>query len=376
VAKNVIGTRYDELYGPTGPLGWPVTEQFCADNGVCYQRFAGGTITTSAATGTQVVWGGIAQFWAQSGGPYGLGAAVASMESYSQPNGLGWIQRFQGGAIGQSASGTFIVPRNSIGTAWLASGSGQGPYGWPTGIHACVNSSCAQTFQGAVLSATASNGNHPIMWGFQAYWAQNGGLSTLGAAVTDLRGSNASGGGWVQQFAAAALTMRINGTMTQIPYGPLWSAWVASGAESGNYGWPESASACSGSECGQRFQTAVITNSPNGTFAVIGGFVGPWDTFGGIATVGAATAPLRYAAASRGGWSQQYSRGVITQSRAGTPIFTPASPILNTWQHYGAEATWLGWPVEAQQCNAESCTQRFQHGVASSVGIAVSFTAN
>jgi uncharacterized protein with LGFP repeats len=375
VANNVIGAKYNEYFGPAGPLGWPSSEQMCAPNGVCFQVFTGGTITTAAGVGTQIVGGGLSSFWAQSGGPYSLGAALAPSDYYQEPNGIGWAQRFQGGTIALSVVGTYVVPRGSIESLWLASGGGSGFYGWPTNAYSCAGSSCSQTFQGGVLSYTATHGAHAILWGFQSYWTQNGGLTTLGAALTDLRGSNAAGGGWVQQFAAAGLTLRPDGTMTRIEYGGIWNTWSRSGAESGPYGWPASTQNCAGAACGQRFQTATITTSAQGTFAVIGGFTGAWDSFGGIATVGAASASLRYTQVNGGGWSQQFSGGVITQTQSGVPVFTPTSVILSTWQYYGSEATWLGWPVAAQQCTGSVCTQEFQHAVASSNGTGVTFTA-
>lgn len=373
VANNVFGTQFAQVYGPTGPLGWPASEQMCAPNGVCFQSFAGGTITTSAATGTQVSWGAIAQFWANSGGPYTLGAALGPQDYSQEANGVGWVQRFQGGTIVQSGSGTYSVPRNAIESAWLASGGGRGFYGWPTGAVTCVTTSCAQVFQGGALSTSAANGTHSILWGLQSIWTQSGGINGLGVALTDLRGSSASGTGWVQQFSSAAVTLRPDGSMNRIPYGGIWSTWAGAGAESA-FGWPTADSICVASACGQHFQYAVITTAPQGNFLVVGGFVTPWETFGGLAAVGAATAPLRHSGANGGGWSQQFVGGVITQASGTAPVFTPAGPILTTWQRYGGEVTWLGWPVAAQQCAAGACSQQFQHGVATSNTGGVQFT--
>lgn len=365
VANNVIGAQYAQVYGPTGPLSWPTSEQMCAPNGVCFQSFAGGAVTTAAATGTQVVWGGLGQFWAQSGGPYSLGAALAPMNYYQQANGAGWVQRFQGGSIAQSAAGIIVVPHTGIESAWLATDSGRGFYGWPTSATSCVSTSCAQTFQGGVLSTSVANGTHAILWGVQSIWKQSGGINGLGVALTDLRGSSVSGTGWVQQFSSAGVVLRPDGTMTRIPYGGIWNTWAGAGAEA-SFGWPTAAAACVGTACGQRFQYSEITTSPQGNFVVVGGFVAPWESFGGLATVGPAIASLRYAQANGGGWSQRFAGGVVTQVSASAPIFTPAGPILTTWQHYGAEGTWLGWPIGTQQCSGTSCTQQFQHGRATS----------
>jgi len=373
VANNVFGSKYAEYYGPAGPLGWPSSEQMCAANGVCFQVFTGATITTAAAVGTQIVTGGLSNLWSQSGGPYALGAAVAPSDYYPTSTSVGWSQRFQNGSLVQSSFGTFVVPGGPIENLWVASDGGRGFYGWPTGAYSCVGTSCAQTFQGGVLSSTPTNGAHAILWGLQSLWAQSGGLNGLGAALSDLRGSSAGGGGWVQQFASEGVTLRPDGTTIRVPNGGIWNTWVAAGAEA-NYGWPVSAATCSGSTCAQRFQYAQVTSSTAGSFAIVGGFVGPWDAFGGITTVGPASASLRYSQANGGGWTQQFAGGVITQITSSPALFTPISPILTTWQHYGAEATWLGWPIAAQQCVSTTCTQKFQHGNALSNAGGVQFT--
>ena len=373
VANNMIGSQYAQLYGPTGPLGWPATEQMCASNGVCFQPFAGGTITTAAATGTQVAWGALAQYWRQTGGPYALGAALAPMDYYQGSQGVGWVQRFQGGTIVQSGAGTLSVPGGPIESAWLASGSGRGFYGWPASVTTCVATSCAQIFQDGVLSTSVANGTHAILWGLQSIWTQSGGINGLGVALTDLRGSSVAGDGWVQQFSSAGVTLRPDGTTTRIPYGGIWNTWTGAGAEAA-FGWPTAASACVGTACGQRFQYAEITSSPQGDFVIVGGFTGPWEAFGGLATVGPASAPLRYSQSSGGGWSQQFFGGVMTQVPSAAPVFTPSGPILTTWQHYGGEVTWLGWPVAAQQCSGSNCTQQFQHGLATSNAGGVQFS--
>lgn len=362
VANNVFGQKYASYGGAAGSLGWPSTEQLCAASGVCYQVFTGGTITWSASTGAQVVGGGLSAIWAQFGGVYGLGAALAPTDFSQKANGIGWSQRFTGGTIVQSVAGIFLVPHNAIEASWLGTGGGGGFYGWPTNAYSCASTSCAQTFQGGVLSTTPGNGTHAILWGMQSYWEQNGALNDLGAATTDLRGSSVGGGGWVQKFATGGLTLRPDGTTIRIPEA-IWSTWDGAGAEA-YYGWPTASATCADGTCVQRFEYAAITSSPQGNFAIVGGFIPAWDAFGGLGTVGSAAAALRYGQANGGGWSQQFSGGVITQASGSAAIFTPVSPILSTWQYYGGEGTWLGWPTAAQSCNGTNCTQQFQHGTA------------
>jgi len=378
VANNEFGAKYNEAYGPQGPLGWPTSEQMCAPNGVCFQSFLGGTVTSAAGAGTHILWGGLGTFWIQSGGPYSaLGAAADDSEYITSPV-VGWLQRFQGGTLASSGVGIYVVPQGLVGSLWTASGDVQGGYGWPTGTYSCVANSCAQNFQNGVLSSTPMWGAHPILWGFESYWLQQGGLSDLGSALDDLRYGPASSGGWMQQFEGAAVTQTVNGPMIRVPYGGIYGYWRQSGSEAGYLGWPLDSANCVGTSCSQRFQAGIVTSGSGiPARAIIGGFIGAWQNFGGNETVGPATTDLRYSTYNAGGWLQQFSAGTITQTVSGVPVFTPDSMILRVWYYYGAESAWMGWPLEAPTCNADGCVQNFQHGVGrSDTAGQVTFTRN
>jgi len=378
VAKNQFGATYSAVYGPQGPLSWPSSEQMCAVNGVCFQTFLGGLVTSASGAGTHVVWGGLAPLWIQSGGPTGtLGAAIGDSEFVASPS-AGWMQRFQAGTLTSSANGVNIVPQGLVASLWAASGSARGGYGWPTGAYSCNAGSCAQDFEVGVLSSTSVWGAHPILWGFESYWKQQGGLSNLGAALDDLRFGRASGGGWMQQFTNAAVTQTSTGGMVRLPYGDIYSLWRQSGSEASSFGWPIESATCVANACAQLFQTAIITSAPGvPARSVIGGFTGAWRTFGGIATVGPAVTDLRYSKSNTGGWLQQFSQGTITQTASGVPLFSHDSPIMRAWYYYGAEATWLGWPQSPEVCSPSGCTQNFQHGVGrTDAAGTVSFSTN
>ena len=182
----------------------------------------------------------------------------------------------------------------------------------------------------------------------------------------------------MQQFAAAAVVQPTTGSPIQIPYNGIYQHWWASGAQGGYLGWPIAAQQCSAAACSQQFQGGIVTTDPaKGTFGVIGGFVDAWGAFGGLSTVGVAIGSLRYSTANGGGWAQQFNNGTITQAVGSSPVFTPNSSILSTWYYYGAEFTWLGWPLSAPTCDANGCIQYFQHGVGrSNSSGGVSFTGS
>ena len=371
IAKNVILAEYDRQAGPYGSMGWPNGEQVCAAGANCSQSFVNAIISTSATYGAHVLWGGIRDYWVQSGGSTGsLGSALNDMV-YSQPSaGTAWVQNFQSGILVQSAAGFQLVRYGSIQAEWSRSGQGSGPLGWPTGAQACADAGCAQRFTGGVVTDSFAYGAFPVTGAFAAEWDARGGLAGLGPAFNRVVDSN---GRTIQNFGAGILTGSATATLL-VPYGPIQATWSAAGAQNGTYGWPEAAVQCDGTMCAQQFQGAILSNSAWGVYTTFGALAGAWKASGGVGGYGVAVSAIRYGAANGGGWNQHYARGILTQQSAGQPVFSTYGPILDKWYYYGAESTWLGWPVSPAQCDANGCTQQFQNGVARSDAGGVSFS--
>lgn len=321
---------------------------------------------------------GLASAWQAAGGASGYMGAPISYAIYVSQNGQGWFQTFAGGTLyGSYYGGTMFVANNVFASTYIAYYGPYGPMGFPSGPQVCTTGvRCSQAFVNAIVNYTPSWGAHLLWGGFVTAWNASGGIAgSLGPALNDNRNTvNASGTGWVQHFQNAVVVIDSAGTIT-LPYGPIVDAWYQSGAENGWMGWPTAGSQCNSDGCATTFQSVDFTSSQNwGLRQLFGGFKAFWESKGGINGLGPALTDIRYAATSGGGWAQHFAQGVVTQTTGAAPIFTPYGPILNTWYAYGAEATWLGWPTAAQTCTNGSCTQQFQHGVARSVGTAVSFT--
>jgi uncharacterized protein with LGFP repeats len=360
--------------GAGGTLGWPTAEATCSTSGTCSQAFQYGYITTSPTGGTRAIWGGFAAYWANAGGLSGrLGAALSDVVYDATAGHTGWRQRFTGGLVAQAAGGSPVTVTPAYEAGWAAAGGVAGWLGWPTAEQTCTTGNCAQSFSTGVLSSSPTYGVHAIVGSFSGWWTSAGGLSVLGPALTDLRFDAGSGGGWIQHFAGGVAAQPRGGSVV-LTSGAIQSTWYSWGAAQSWIGWPTANVSCIAQSCGEAFQAGAMTSDPTyGVRALVGGIGTFWGQ-GGLSTYGVATSDTTYSSASGGGWKQTVTAGLIAQSRATAPVLVPTGDILRTWMYYGAEATWLGWPIGSQTCSAGTCTQTFQGGSATSSSSGVVFT--
>lgn len=374
VMDGVLANAYWAAGGFAGSIGWPIGSTNC-EGARCWQRFTNAIVTTTPQYGAHVIWGGLAAHWWDTKGFAGIyGAAVSDMSYIAGPYGVGWQQNFEAGVVVQTGGGFFFVPYSQVLSGWLAQGGGAGWLGWPVGAPWKNGSTWAQPFDGGVVTS-GPYGPQVVSGGFIEEWRTRGGLGgELDLAYGPLRYLPGAQPGWAQNFAGGILTQSASG-FSLVPYGQIQALWSATG-ESRTFGWPRGGQSCTALGCSQEFTAAILTSSSWGAFPIVGGFQSYWSANAGAATMGPAANALRYSAASGGGWAQHFATGVVTQAVGGAPIFTPYGPILDMWYHYGAEATWLGWPLAAPVCEAGSCIQKFQHGVARSTAAGeVSFAA-
>jgi uncharacterized protein with LGFP repeats len=139
---GVIRTKWRELGGERGPLGYPTTSQRPTPaGGGLYNHFAGsggGSIYWTAATGAHAVWGDIRKKWHALGAELGpLGFPVNSESSTA--TGRGRFNDFVGeGTVSAPAAsvywslrtGAFSV-RGPIRAEWLSRGGAEGELGFP-----------------------------------------------------------------------------------------------------------------------------------------------------------------------------------------------------------------------------------------------------
>ena len=127
-------------------LGYPLTEESCGTAGGCVQRFQGGSIFYSPATGAHVTRGGIGDRYYAAGSSRSMLGYPISSETCGQPA-RGCVQRFQGGSIYWSpATGAWISGRG-IDSKFVSVGGLGGSLGYPIASERCVGAACAQSYQ-------------------------------------------------------------------------------------------------------------------------------------------------------------------------------------------------------------------------------------
>ena len=284
VPTGAIGTAWTAQKSQAGPLGYPTGDQYCglARSG-CLQRFQGGTMYTSPTTGAHNVPSGtIATYWGTLKWEAGrLGYPVGAQRCAS--SGGGCVQAFAGGTVSTStATGTHVIPVGPIADAWLAQSSEKGKLGYAVDEQYCglVSGGCLQRFQGGTVYATAATGSHSVLPGAIAdFWArQKWEAGPLGYPVGDQRCglalsgcSQAFQGGTVYSSSATAPHVVVPG--------PIGDAWVAQGAGGGRLGYPVGEQRCGlvGDGCLQNFQNgSLYTTATTGTHSVSGAIAAYW----------------------------------------------------------------------------------------------------
>jgi uncharacterized protein with LGFP repeats len=237
-----------------GALGYPTADEIESARGL-RQSFTGGTIWWSPSVGAQVVGTTVQSAWARSGwenGPLG------------EPNGAegalagGRYQRFQGGYVYWSPATGAQAVVGAIRTAWGRSGSEKGPLGYPTSDEiALPDGGRYQKFQGGYVFWTASTGAWPVYGAFRTAWGRNGSQTgPLGYPLTDQ--TALADGGRYQKFQGGYLFWTASTGAWPI-YGAFRTIWGSTGSQTGRLGYPTSDQTLSGGKRRQSFQRGTIT---------------------------------------------------------------------------------------------------------------------
>ena len=367
---DAILAAYDSRGGAGGPLGPSTGPVTCGlVFGGCLQNYQAGTLYWSPASGAHAVshgpigdaWG--AQRWEQSL----LGYPIADQRCGLKDGGC--LQRFQGGTIyTTSATGTRTLLNGPIANAWEAQRWEQGPLGYPTADQRCglKDGGCSQTFQGGAIYTTSATGtrtllNGPIATAWEAQSAEQG---PLGYPTGNQR-CGLKDGGCLQQFRGGTIyTTSATGTRT-IRSGPIADAWGAQGWEQGALGYPTADQRCGLKDggCSQTFQGgSIVWSKATGAHALAGAVRTAWTA------QGAETGPLGYPQGGRicglvrGGCLQQFQGGTIyTTSATGTRILLNG-PIATAWGAQRWERGPLGYPTSDAYAVANGTAQKFEGG--------------
>jgi uncharacterized protein with LGFP repeats len=160
--RGAIRTAWAGTGSEKGPLGYPLTDARALPNGGQYQQFQGGYVYWTAATGAWPVRGAMRTAWARTGSEKGpLGYPMSG--EVALRNG-GRYQKFQGGYVYWTAATGAWAVRGAIRTAWARTGSENGRLGYPTSDETGTAAKRRQTFQRGTITVDVATGRSAITY--------------------------------------------------------------------------------------------------------------------------------------------------------------------------------------------------------------------
>ncbi|UUL75396.1 CAP domain-containing protein [Pseudarthrobacter sp. Fe7] len=299
-----------------GALGLSVSpEVYGLKDGGSYRNYQYGALIYSPATGAHISVGSIRNLWAGYGFENGILGYPATDEVAGLKGG-GAYQNYQGGAILWSPASGAHISTGSIRDTWAATGFENGMLGYPTSEIYPVEGGTAQTYQGGVITHSASAGNQIVSGEMLARYQENSGyLGVAVSAKTAIRD-----GGFYQNFQRGAL-LYSPATGTQLSIGGVRSIWAATGFENGVLGYPSSGEIPANGGVYQTYQGGFITWLPDsGGHFVFGGIGSLYRSAGGpTGRLGFPTSG-EYPTGPGGNVAQNYQHGVIRWGPDGTGI--------------------------------------------------------
>ena len=311
IVKNAIKNRYVDLGAERSYLKYPTSNEMSLRNGGFYQKFQGGNIYWSSATGAHPTSNSVHGAWSRVGYENGdLGYPTSSLLTFkydkaaqyqnfqggmiivgkpgsyhvkgailSQWKSLGWersaaglptsdprplanggmYQKFQGGSIHWSPkSGAFFTKNGSpIQRAWGNQKYENGALGYPTSNERTLKGGTSQSFQGGQVHWSSKTGAHITKGAIQRTWGNSGWENgKLGYPTSDERGLK--NGGAYQKFQGGSIHWSSK-SGAHITTGAIQKAWGKQGYENGRLGYPTSNEYKSGGKTWQNYQGGKIS---------------------------------------------------------------------------------------------------------------------
>lgn len=318
--SGAIRAAYGATGGVGGPYGWPTAEQVCAADGSCSQAFTGGIIqldengkSTSMSTDIRESYDSLLQSGVD------LGKSLGETRTVTQGNG-GRVHAFENGAIAASERTGAYAVMAPIRDPFNAAGGLGGPLGWPTNNVRTETSSgggVVQGFEGGAITNSTS-GTFVLSGAMRTAFGDRGGLSgPLGWPQSNAIAHTVNGGGHVQTFQGGALVQRTGTTAPVLLAGDIRGAFGAAGGLAGLPGWPTGEAreeSANGGGTVQGFQKAAIASSASGAYLLTGDIRTFFNAQGGL--TGSLGWPTSAATISGQNEQQSFQGGVITRNTA------------------------------------------------------------
>ena len=212
-----------------------------------------------------------------------------------------------------------------------------------------------------------STGGFNVAAPLKDYWTATGGFDGVLGAPTAAMKCGLPDSGCTQTFRGGVVHYSA-ATGAHRTAGAVYERWTSTGWERGPLGYPTADQAAVAGVAGltaQQFQRGIVYTSAAGTVSVEGALYDRFQLHGGLGgELGAPVAnAVQVAGAAGSGWVQAFSKGVL-YARAGATVVTMlSSAITDEYARQGGPAGGLGWP-EAQKCGlvGDGCFQHFQRG--------------
>lgn len=350
---GAIATRYAAIGGPASKLGMPVGAEVTIPGGAV-QRFEGGYIYWHPTHGAIEVWGAISTRYHDLGGPSGaLGWPTTSEVAVKG----GAMQSFQNGKITWSAKTGTNAIRGSIHTRFNELGTVGGRLGFPTGEESAIAGGSVQHFEAGSIWWSQATGPMPT-WGALAtgYGALNGPSGVLGFPTGY---DTPIGKGAVQHFQHGKLYWSPD-TPVSGTFGAIGSRYEQLGGPTGQMGFPSGTEYNAGAGAVQRFEGGVITWHPSTHVHQVWGAIGSrYLQQGGPG--GVLGFPTSNENPIGNGVVQSFQSGKIYWS-PGTPAASVRGAIASGYEQQGGASGRLGFPIATEANIASGAVQAFQGG--------------
>ncbi|MGY1635030.1 LGFP repeat-containing protein [Geodermatophilus sp. SYSU D00742] len=184
------------------------------------------------------------------------------------------------------------------------------------------------------------------------YWS-NDGPGVLGAPVGNELTIN---GGWVQHFQRGSVWASGAGTFATV--NGINAEYWENGARDGVLGFPVGPERAINGGWSQQFERGTVYVSAAGSFATVNGINAKYQQLGG--RDGVLGFPVGPEMALAGGWAQNFERGTVYVSAAGS--FATVNGINTAYQQLGGSGGPLGYPTSPEMTFSGGWGQNFERG--------------
>lgn len=233
-----VGGAIAEKLNVIQGVGGCLTEEIEIDGGII-QDFTNGRAYWSEASGANLLWGNIGGRYEQIGGPtHPLGFPITSERA--TPGDTGRFVHFENGSIYWSEDTDAKVVRGDVFNVWGDSGWEAGPLGFPTTDRYDVDGGIMQNFQNGVIVRQGEGDDSAsfIVLGDIAalYLDSDGPDGPLGMPLEPE--VTLDDGGVMQRFAGGSVYWSEDTGAHVVPEGAIMDHWGEAGWENGEFGLP------------------------------------------------------------------------------------------------------------------------------------------